>query len=419
VRAYEMCRTRRGPVPEGTPYLVLERFRGRPAHRAVVPGHVAPPVLEGMAGQLLDGLSHLHAAEYVHRDIKPGNVLVALGPDGAPRVKLTDFGLATPAGTAGEPGQVDGSILYVAPESILGDSVDGRADLYAVGILFYYLATGRLPVESSDTHDILRWHVRGAPVDPRVVAPQLPERFARFVHRLTERRPMDRPASAAEALGLLGGNLTFKHGPPRPVPRAETAALRLALDAVRLGRVRRVKLPWRSGARLETLRTVRVGAETRGLAVLPLGQGRCGTGIGRLVLRLLYAYAAQAHEIALRYRLSTVLPLAFLGGHAVWDRARAESSAEPGPEETAAAAARVVSFLLEEDRRGPVVIEVRHAALDDPLARAVIAELTGRVERDPATPPLRAGLLLLAHPERRRGGTGPPRLDGKVPGAAD
>src|SRR5262249_29487425 len=161
--AYEMGRAASGPFPRGTPYLVLELVRGAPVHRALRAGAEPTPVLEELARRLLRALGHVHAAGLVHRDMKPGNVLVGAVRRRLGRVKLTDFGLASESGKAGVPGRISGSLPYVAPEAILGFALDGRADLYALGVLLYYLAAGRMPLVTRAPDRWLRWHLSGPP----------------------------------------------------------------------------------------------------------------------------------------------------------------------------------------------------------------------------------------------------------------
>jgi serine/threonine protein kinase len=108
VRAYQLLRARTGPLPRGTPYLVLELVRGLPVHHALRAGTAAPSVLEELARRVLRALDHVHRSGIVHRDLKPGNVLVGRSRRRLGRVKLTDFGLASESGSAGTLGRLSG-----------------------------------------------------------------------------------------------------------------------------------------------------------------------------------------------------------------------------------------------------------------------------------------------------------------------
>jgi len=192
VRAYEMGRASDGPIPRGTPYLVLEHVAGRPAHQALRPGSVDPQTVEEIARQVLRALDHVHAEGLVHRDVKPGNVLVTPTRRGPGRVKLTDFGLAARTGDRSAPGRLSGSLPYASPEALLGSPIDGRADLYALGLLLHYLSTGALPFRGKTPESVIRWHLDGDEGDGGI-ASRLPPRLARFVLRLRARDRSDRP----------------------------------------------------------------------------------------------------------------------------------------------------------------------------------------------------------------------------------
>lgn len=399
VRAYELARAGVGPLPRGTPYLVLEHFPGEPAHRGLAAGRETAERLAALARSVLGALAHVHDAGLLHRDLKPGNVLVRATPRGHCRVKLTDFGLAALAGHSGDPGVVSGSIPYVAPEAILGVPLDARADLYGFGILLYYLATGVMPFRACDPRAIIRWHLGGARPDPRESAPRLPDRLARFVSRLIARDRNERPASAAEALALLGAE-----GPPQPAarrpPRAssERAILRLALDAARAGEIRTVRLPGPRAAARGLLDDLAVQAQIHGLSVhrLARGEGSRRSNLGRLVLRLLLARGGEVRALVARHGLGRGLPLGLLGGLPVWDRMRhGQDAALEEPAARRATAAGVASFLLDSCARQPMVLVVRREALEDPLARDVTAILLGEARaRKGDSSRARGGLVL-------------------------
>ena len=395
VRALELGRSRRGPIEAGHPYLVLEYFPGLPVHRAIRPGQMDAGPLESLSRDVLSALAHVHDAGLVHRDVKPGNVLVR-GGNGAPAsVKITDFGLAVEAGRVGTPGQVSGSIPYLAPEALKGEPIDGRADLYGLGILLFYLATGRMPSPCDGPGEILRWHLAGARADPRSAAPWLPERLARFIARLIARDRSERPGSAGEALELIGAR-------PKPpattalpgASRGERAVLRLALDAARLGGRRKITLPAEEGSAEPLLREARVLAGVHGLALERLGHGG-PAALGRAVLSLLLDRGSEARSLVERHGLERALPLALVGGLPVFDRSREGGGWPPGRSPRIATARAIAEFLLESSSARPLVLIVERAALVDPLAREVAACLDRAILEDPAPRPRRGGLLLL------------------------
>lgn len=204
VRAYELAVATRGPIPDGTPYLVLQHVPGRPQLRTQRAGRMRPPAIGILAAQILSALVHVHEAGFVHRDLKPGNVLASRLPGRAPRYMLTDFGLATRIGTSDPLGTFSGSLPYVAPEALLGLPLDGRADLYGLGIMLFRLATGETPVPQGGAGEILRWHLTGPAPDPTRVRPALSASVVRFLRQITRRDREERPRSASCALRLLG-----------------------------------------------------------------------------------------------------------------------------------------------------------------------------------------------------------------------
>jgi hypothetical protein len=381
--AYELCVAGEGPFPSGTPYLVLEHVDGSPLDRGLAPGRVTPETVERVAVDVLGALSVVHAEGWVHRDVKPSNLLVESSPTGPPRVRLIDFGLASPAGERREIGRVSGSLPWLAPETILALPVDARADLYAVGLVLDLLATGG----ATPRRDWLRWHLGGPPADPRRARPRFPASLARFVRRLTERDPASRPADAAAALALLG------HGAERgdpwpPAARAARAELRLALDAVRLGARRRHRLPAASPVARRLHALARVFAQIHGLGFHPL-EGRADAGsLARLVVRAALDARSVAARVARELRLERHLPLVRFGGGYLDDRGRVRAVAD------SAAADAFASFLLEaSDRSRGAVLAARDPT--SAIARRLVTRLTEEVARSGRPRPGRGGLLVV------------------------
>jgi hypothetical protein len=303
----------------------------------------------------------------VHRDLKPGNLLLQPGGRPPARFKLTDFGLAAPLGTRRELGVFSGCLPYVPPEALLGRELDARADLYGLGILLYQLSTGRLPVPDGRAEPTVRWHLSGPPADPARARPDLPERWARFVRRLTERDPEARPRSALEALALLGRPRRGFGAPGRVAcrDRAARASLRLALDATRLGAARSFTLPAHDTGGLR--REAAVWSQVRGLAFRRL-DGRAPHALARLVHRLLIERPEDAALCVRRYGLERTVGVRMLGGLPILD---------PGDRPAPAASADVQAvhdFIAGCARRRTLVLSVEGSPRPG-LAREVVRRL--------------------------------------------
>lgn len=156
----------------------------------------------GLIAQIVRALAALHGHGIVHRDLKPSNILVAR--DGT--LKLVDFGLARRRGDERltSTNACVGTVDYLAPEIFCGPgSVDGRADLYALGVIFYSLVTGVRPFVAESIYAIRFKHAHEQPVAPRLRNGKLSERTNALILRLLEKDPAARPASAEEVLAAL------------------------------------------------------------------------------------------------------------------------------------------------------------------------------------------------------------------------
>jgi DNA-binding response OmpR family regulator len=157
-----------------------------------------------IAIQLAQSLAAAHEQGVIHRDIKPHNLLL----DAAGVLKVMDFGIAQVAGQntgLTETGMVVGTPAYMAPEQMLGEEVDARADLYAAGIVLYECLTGRLPFVADTPVALIAKHLGEEPTPPDQLNPGIPAPVAALILRLLAKRPEDRPASAVELGALLAG----------------------------------------------------------------------------------------------------------------------------------------------------------------------------------------------------------------------
>jgi tetratricopeptide (TPR) repeat protein len=197
------------PSGDGLPFIVMELVAGPSLHDR------RPESLEetvAVARQVCAALEHAHAHGIIHRDLKPENVLLALGPPGethplpgtSATAKLSDFGLArSMASRLTAEGAIAGTVFYLAPELALGQAYDGRADLYALGVMLYELATGRLPFLADDPLAVITQHLHAPPVPPRARDEAIPPALDALILRLLSKDPQDRPATAAEVQRAL------------------------------------------------------------------------------------------------------------------------------------------------------------------------------------------------------------------------
>jgi serine/threonine protein kinase/DNA-binding SARP family transcriptional activator len=182
---------------QATPFIVMELIQGQSLHDFGVQelDEIVP-----IARQICAALEHAHTHGIVHRDLKPENVL--LTPDGT--AKLMDFGLArSVASRLTSEGAITGTVFYLAPELALGQAFDGRADLYALGVMLYELTTGRLPFSGDDPLAVITQHLYAPVVPPRAKNPDIPPTVDALILRLMSKDPRDRPGSAAEVRHVL------------------------------------------------------------------------------------------------------------------------------------------------------------------------------------------------------------------------
>ena len=172
-------------------------------------------------------LDTAHRAGLVHRDVKPGNILIT--PDG--RVLLTDFGIAKGLGATGDDltsaNVMMGTAKYLSPEQVRGKKLDGRADLYSLGLVLYECLAGRVPFLGETDTDTALARLNRDPTDLARLRPTLPYGLAELIHRLLARRPMDRFATGSELRVALTRIATRANDPTTsPTPPAGAPARR-------------------------------------------------------------------------------------------------------------------------------------------------------------------------------------------------
>ncbi|MCA9796845.1 MAG: serine/threonine protein kinase, partial [Candidatus Eremiobacteraeota bacterium] len=178
-------------------YLALELVKGKTLSSRLQAGGLSLPEAWSYLEQIFDGLVYAHDKGLVHRDLKPGNIMVT--DDN--KVKVMDFGLARRREvdkTITVTGVVLGTPGYMAPEQI-SEAVDPRSDQYAIGVIAYELLAGRRPFENEDAMKMIMAALSSPAPDPRTFRADLPEAVAQVMLRLVSRQPDDRYATMAEA----------------------------------------------------------------------------------------------------------------------------------------------------------------------------------------------------------------------------
>lgn len=204
-----IVRVYRYGLHEGNPYLSMELVDGDAiqvyAKSIGVPGSRKRTVeVTRVLAEVADALQYLHDRAIIHRDLKSSNILILR--DG--RAKLLDFGTArylSGAESITRHGEFVGTFAYASPEQIMGGHVEGRSDLYSLGVLLYRLLTGRRPFQADTPHALAKLHVEKRPTPPSKLVPKIPPALDDLVMRLLEKDPADRPASASAVAEYLRG----------------------------------------------------------------------------------------------------------------------------------------------------------------------------------------------------------------------
>jgi len=164
---------------------------------------LSPDLTMHIGACMAAALDYAHHANLVHRDVKPGNILIT--PDG--RVLLTDFGIAKGLGSTDDdltsPNVMMGTAKYLSPEQVRGRKLDGRADLYSLGLVLYECLAGRVPFLGETDADTALARLNRDPTDLTRLRPTLPYGLAPLIHRLLSRKPDDRYATGVEVRNEL------------------------------------------------------------------------------------------------------------------------------------------------------------------------------------------------------------------------
>ncbi|MEV8358506.1 Stk1 family PASTA domain-containing Ser/Thr kinase [Microbacterium sp. NPDC076895] len=227
-------------LPDGTtqpvPYIVMELVTGRLLKDVIEDGPVEAERAVAYADGILEALEYSHRAGVVHRDIKPGNVMVTADD----HIKVMDFGIARAvsdsSSTVAETTAILGTAAYFSPEQAKGEPVDARADLYSTGVVLYEMLTGRAPFRGESSVAVAYQHVSETPLTPSEINEEIPRALDAVVLRALAKDPYQRYQDAASFRAALThaltgkapsrrqlGTLTSELYGPNPRQAAETA----------------------------------------------------------------------------------------------------------------------------------------------------------------------------------------------------
>ncbi|MBK7860283.1 MAG: protein kinase [Archangiaceae bacterium] len=219
-------------VPPNRYYLIMEFLEGRTLNQ-VIRGPMSVELAVPMLLQICDALQAAHAHGVVHRDLKPENIFLIRRGRNDNFIKILDFGIAKLFATEAKSettslGTIVGTPEYMAPEQTTGEKVDGRSDIYSLGVIAYLMATGRLPFIGGGLTGLLIAHQQKIPEAPHVVCPQVPREWSDVIMRALSKKPADRYENAdafgsalADVLGALPHQMP---GNGRPVSSPQPGA---------------------------------------------------------------------------------------------------------------------------------------------------------------------------------------------------
>ncbi|MDQ3024951.1 MAG: serine/threonine protein kinase [Pseudomonadota bacterium] len=277
-------------------FIAMELVEGRELRELIRDGSLNPSQAIELAALVADGLAYAHERGVIHRDVKPGNIMV-LG-DG--RVKVMDFGIARlqQPTVKTQTGVLLGSPQYMSPEQISGNEVDGRADIFSLGVVLYEMLTGLKPFDATDLSQVLFWVVNMPAKAPSERLPGLPAVVDYIIARALKKKPEERYASAAEfaadlrqclpEVRVAQAAMRSRAGAGDTAPQ-DAATLPLADERLEL----RASRQFESGEALERLSVAprEGGTHSRGGWTVPISKARRRVDRSTLILAATYAMA--------------------------------------------------------------------------------------------------------------------------------
>jgi len=235
----------RADEKDGVVFFVMRHVDGESlGERLASRGPMPPLEAARMLQQVALALDYAHARGVIHRDIKPENILLERGTSSA---VVTDFGIARlmEAAPATATGQVLGTVHYMSPEQVLGERVDGRSDVYSLGVVGFKAVTGQLPFDSRSATAVLVEHVTKEPPKVRSVGPSVPEALAAIIDRCLAKDRAARYQTAGELATALDDATRW-------IPRSSETSLATESMEPRILSEREAKALWSRAAELQS-----------------------------------------------------------------------------------------------------------------------------------------------------------------------
>jgi serine/threonine protein kinase len=216
-----------GELSDGRPYLAMELVRGEPLDKILGDGPIAPTRALRIIRAIASALSETHAAQVVHRDLKPTNIMWRRDRNGDDLLTIVDFGIAASnPGTADATRLTTGGLLgtphYMSPEQAHGEDVDARSDIYALGCMLFELITGKPPFDGSGV-EVLLAHLGRPPPRPSALVSSVPGVVDRLCASWLAKKPEERPATSDEVVREVDAALAELAAESPSAPRSKSS----------------------------------------------------------------------------------------------------------------------------------------------------------------------------------------------------
>jgi len=203
----------------GTIYIAMELLEGIPLNRKVDEKSVSLQEAVGFGIQMAETLGYAHQKGIIHRDVKPSNIIL----QSSGQIKMTDFGIAriedASASVQTQAGEILGTPAYMSPEQVFGRPVDGRSDLFSLGIILYELCTGKRPFSGENMVAVFHAVTQNHPPEPMKLNPAISQKLSQIIMKCLKKAPEERFETGHALAHALSENLEKKEPPLQKAPK--------------------------------------------------------------------------------------------------------------------------------------------------------------------------------------------------------